>query len=320
MPHRLLLVGRIVLPFLLVAALIGLTDIGATFHSLLSADPALVIAALLLVQAHIVVAAIRWRVTALSLGMILPVPRAVTEYYGASLLNMILPGGVSGDILRVARNRTVEAERTDWERSAHAVFLERASGQVAFAFMAGVGLVLWMFDHGRDTPRIAFEGIVSTVLLASALALIVALLAVFARGRLRAAIGRLWQATRRALLTPRQAAIQFVLSLVVVAAYLAVFSLASRAIGAPLDMVQTLLLVPPVLLTMVLPISIGGWGVREAAAAALWPLAGYEPNAGVAASVLYGLVSTIGALPGVFAFDFPSPGTWFRRRILRRDI
>ncbi len=83
------------------------------------------------------------------------------------------------------------------------------------------------------------------------------------------------------------------------------FYCAARAVHAPLSFFHLLALVPGALFAMSIPISIGGWGLREASAVALWSMAGLSPEAAMASSVLYGLLSLLGALPGaiVLAVD-----------------
>ncbi|EAU42418.1 hypothetical protein FP2506_06251 [Fulvimarina pelagi HTCC2506] len=305
---------RVLVPVVLFTGLLAVVDLGKALTLIAGASPVPLIAALVLVQVQIILAAVRWRVTARSLGQRLSMSRAIKEYYGASLLNLILPGGVSGDVVRVARNRSDQNGVANMERSAHAVILERASGQFAFVAVAAAGLGIWAVNGGEGAPDEAVLGVKTLGVIIAAVIGALAVTAIFARGPIAAALKRFVTAARLAFLQPRQALYQLVLSLALVAAYLAVFALASLAVSAPLDLRQVLLFVPPVLLTMVLPISIGGWGLRETAAAALWPLAGYAPSIGIAASVLYGLVSTVGALPGLFAFDFPLPHFFRRRR------
>ncbi|MAM09080.1 MAG: hypothetical protein CML23_01180 [Rhizobiaceae bacterium] len=50
-------------------------------------------------------------------------------------------------------------------------------------------------------------------------------------------------------------------------------------------------------MTMLIPAGAGGWGTREAAAAALWPLFGLTSAEGLSASLLYGLISLFGVAP-----------------------
>jgi len=57
------------------------------------------------------------------------------------------------------------------------------------------------------------------------------------------------------------------------------------------------------LLSMVIPLTVAGWGIRESAAAILWPLAGLPAEQGVALSVGYGALVFVSSLPGL-AFVF----------------
>ncbi|WP_330218003.1 hypothetical protein [Marinobacter similis] len=50
---------------------------------------------------------------------------------------------------------------------------------------------------------------------------------------------------------------------------------------------------------MVIPLTVAGWGVREGAAAVLWPLAGLPAEQGVALSVAYGALVLISSFPGL---------------------
>ena len=79
----------------------------------------------------------------------------------------------------------------------------------------------------------------------------------------------------------------------------ATFWLAARATGvqAPLAV-----LLPPalvVLLAMAVPLNVAGWGPREGAAAWAFAAAGLGAAQGVAASVAYGVLVFVAALPGV---------------------
>jgi len=61
---------------------------------------------------------------------------------------------------------------------------------------------------------------------------------------------------------------------------------------------QVFQLVPPVMLITMLPISIAGWGVREATMGLAFGYAGLMASEGVNISLLYGAVSFIVGLVG----------------------
>jgi len=66
---------------------------------------------------------------------------------------------------------------------------------------------------------------------------------------------------------------------------------------------------PPVILATVLPISIGGWGMRETAMVFMLSLVGVAPERAFLLSVLMGVVTVVMSLPGgVLWLLFPQAG------------
>jgi hypothetical protein len=73
-----------------------------------------------------------------------------------------------------------------------------------------------------------------------------------------------------------------------------------QSIAAPVTFGQTFQLIPPVMLITMLPISIAGWGVREATMGLAFGYAGLMTNEGINISLLLGAVSFIvGAFGGL---------------------
>jgi len=69
-------------------------------------------------------------------------------------------------------------------------------------------------------------------------------------------------------------------------------------IGADAPSATLAMIAPVVLLAMLLPISVAGWGVRETAAAGVWAALGWPAAEGVAVSVAYGALCLLASLPG----------------------
>ena len=112
--------------------------------------------------------------------------------------------------------------------------------------------------------------------------------------------GSFWADTRQALFAGDARAAQTASAVLVVASYIVVFLVAARAVGVETPLVSMLPLVAPVLMTMLIPVTVAGWGIREAAAAALWGLAGLTREDGAAISVTYGLLVLVSSAPGLF--------------------
>jgi hypothetical protein len=73
---------------------------------------------------------------------------------------------------------------------------------------------------------------------------------------------------------------------------------AARAVAAPVEFWQALLLVPPVMLIATIPISIAGWGVREKSLVMAFGYAGLSETDGFLVSVLFGLTMFVVGLAG----------------------
>ncbi|MEX0870777.1 MAG: lysylphosphatidylglycerol synthase domain-containing protein, partial [Aquisalimonadaceae bacterium] len=81
----------------LLALMAVLLDAGEVIELLLNADPTWLLFALAITVLQVLLSAWRWRFTAGRLGLTLPFPAAVREYYLATFINQVLPGGVLGD-------------------------------------------------------------------------------------------------------------------------------------------------------------------------------------------------------------------------------
>jgi uncharacterized membrane protein YbhN (UPF0104 family) len=85
-----------------------------------------------------------------------------------------------------------------------------------------------------------------------------------------------------------------------------------QSIAAPVGFGQVFQLIPPVMLITMLPISIAGWGVREATMGLAFGYAGLMTNEGINVSLLYGavtfLVGAFGGLVWIFSAEKAAQG------------
>jgi uncharacterized membrane protein YbhN (UPF0104 family) len=72
----------------------------------------------------------------------------------------------------------------------------------------------------------------------------------------------------------------------------------ARAMQLDVTVLDCILLVPPVILVTVVPISIAGWGVREGAMVVAFGFIDVPASAAFAVSVLFGLTVAAASLPG----------------------
>ncbi|MDR2391316.1 MAG: flippase-like domain-containing protein [Planctomycetota bacterium] len=93
-------------------------------------------------------------------------------------------------------------------------------------------------------------------------------------------------------------------------ALIGIFWLIGRDIGLGLSFGRCFLIVPLAILFSMLPVSLGGWGVRETVFASLAKALGGDLEPAVLTSALYGLVQMAASLPGaaVWLFHKNDPG------------
>ncbi len=295
--HRTLrLIGRWSLSALLLTALLLWVDTGELASALLRAHPGWVCLGIALGALQVLVSALRWRYTAACVGIRLPVRPAVQEYFLSTLTNQLLPGGVIGDANRAWRHRQAQSG-ADSGRAVHAVILERLSGQLVL--FPWVILVLALAVPLQRSSTFSPLGLL-------ALASGVATAVVFAVWLAARAVRELGRSVRQAFWPLPVLGIQLGSSLLVVSSYALLFAVCGLALDATPGVAWMLAFAPIILLSMLIPITASGWGLREGAAAALWSAYGWPPAEGVAVSVLYGLLVLASSLPGFVTIMRPS--------------
>ena len=234
----------------------------------------------------------RWQTVARGLGVGLPLGSAIAAYYRSQFLNSTLPGGVIGDVHRGVRHGL---DTGDVGRALRAVAWERAAGQVVFVVLAGTVLLV------LDSPVRPAMGWVVAVAVAGALGVALVLRAQPQLGSSRRArAARAARADIRGGLLDRRAwPVVTVTSVVVAVGHGTVFLLAAWTTGANASAARLWPLAMLVLLAMVVPLHIGGWGPREGVAAWAFAAAGLGAAQGVATATAYGVMGLVATMPGV---------------------
>jgi uncharacterized membrane protein YbhN (UPF0104 family) len=221
-------------------------------------------------------AGLRWRWVSEALGTPLPARRAIREVGLSTLLNQVLPGGMTGDAIRVWR----QARQQPAIDAFRAAVIDRGMGlwvHVAITLLGLAGAAYLGFASYGEAAGVA--------LLAVLLSTVVAW-----RGRMGTDVRRVLARSGGWVLGS---------SVVLLVSLLVSFGAAGAAVGQPLGW-WVPLAVPVVLLAMVVPLSVGGWGLREAGAVALLPRFDWSPEEALAASTVYGLACLVGTLPGAW--------------------
>jgi len=297
-PHRkkAIFAFQLVFALGLLAVLWRIVEGDEALRLLAGAEPWWLVASFCALTAQTALSALRWRLTAGQLGIVLTGTEAIKEYYLAQIVNQAVPGGIVGDASRAVRSRA----QAGLMASSQAVLLERVAGQVALVAVMFAGLGVAVILPG-GLGWLSGLALIVGLLVVSAVVGVVALtrLARRSAGRVGNGLASLGEAAKAAFLPRSVRWAQLRLSLATALCNVAGFTFAAWAIGSDLSVSQALALVPIILLAMAVPLTISGWGVREGAAVALFPLAGIAAVEGLAASVAFGLVFLAATLPGL---------------------
>lgn len=284
---------RLLPPVVILGLLWNLADGPGAVVLLAGADWLYLFLAFVAVNLQTIASAWRWHRVAARLGQDIPPGHAVAEYYLSQLVNQSLPGGVLGDAARAVRAR----HQAGLGMAAKAVIIERLAGQIAMFCLLALALVWALLNPGGLALSIGVNE-----LLAGALVVLVAVALGIVASRLAR---RHWQhnlgrSIVTALLAKGAWIEQLPLAVLIVALNLSSFTLCALATGTTLSFEGIFVLVPLILCAMLIPTTVAGWGFREGAAVALFPLAGATASAGFAASLAFGLVILAASLPGLF--------------------
>jgi len=248
---------------------------------------------------QILVGVLRWRVISTACAAPLGFGQAMRYNMIGTFFNQTLPSAIGGDAVRLW---LLARSGAGWRAATYSVFIDRAVGLIALAVLVVASLP---FSYRLITDP---EG---------RTALLLVDLAAFAVGAGFLVLGCLnwswlksWRAirdihacaviTRQLLLGLAKGPVMWLLSLSIHVLAVVLAWCVARAIGAEVAFAQVFLLIPPVMLITMLPISIAGWGVREASMALAFKYASLDYSDGAQVSLLFGAVYfLVGALGGI---------------------
>jgi len=261
---------------------------------------------------QIFVGVLRWRQISAECGAPLATRQAMRFNLIGTFFNQTLPSSIGGDAVRLW---LVARGGAGWRAATYSIFVDRAIGLIALAIII-VASLPWSYSlisdpHGRSALLF-----VDFAALAGGVGFLVL-------GRLRWPWLKRWWGTHhlhacsvianRVIFSrergPKIAVLSFLVHLLaVVVAWCVV-----RSIAAPVLFGQVFQLIPPVMLITMMPISIAGWGVREATMGLAFGYAGLLTSEGVNVSLLLGAVSFIvgafGGLVWIFSAEKAAKGS-----------
>jgi uncharacterized membrane protein YbhN (UPF0104 family) len=245
------------------------------------------------------VAGLRWREIANACNAHLTVGTALRFNLIGAFFNQTLPSTIGGDGFRLW---LLQRHGATWQASTYSVLVDRAVGLIVLAVIVVVSLP-WSLNLIDNQAGRAALILLDLAALGGCLAFLV-----FGQLNWRW-IKEIWPARHLQGCAKLAAHVMFdrqigprILFLSVLNHLLSVViaSCAALAIAAPVSFGQMLLLIPPISLITLMPISIAGWGVREQSMQVAFVNAGLSSADGVTISLLFGAAYfVIGAAGGL---------------------
>ena len=260
---------------------------------------------------QIFVGVLRWREISAECGAPLATKQAMRFNLIGTFFNQTLPSSIGGDAVRLW---LVARSGAGWRAATYSIFVDRAIGLIALAVII-VASLPWSYSLIRDPHGRSALLFVDFAALAGGMGFLVL-------GRLPWPWLKRWWGTHhlyacsvianRVIFSRERGPKVVVLSLLVHVLAVVIAWCVVQSIAAPVVFSQIFQLVPPVMLITMLPISIAGWGVREATMGLAFGYAGLAANEGVNISLLFGAVSFIvgafGGLVWVFSAEKAAQG------------
>ena len=212
---------------------------------------------------------------------------AVKYYYISGFLNNILPTGIMGDIYRTMNIKVNNQTTTNFLKSFQSVIFERLSGQITLVITFVISLGIFFLINQK------YEALMY-ILLLIILSLVITKIFFILDQKNKYIINF------KQVFSGKCFYKHFFLSLIIVLTYITTYIICAYSLNLDIDIISFFVFAPIILFSMTLPVSIGGWGIRETTALVISFLLGLSVSSSVTVAIVYGLTNLICSLPGIY--------------------
>ena len=238
--------------------------------------------------------AYRWMYISKITNLNISFKNSIQFYYISTFMNNILPGGIIGDIFRIYHTTENKIEILKIGKSVQAVIFERLSGQIMLLAFFIVSLTFYFLINNKYE---AFFYLLFPSLL------IFFIFKLFLNKKIKKMLhGKKIGHNIYTVFSGEVFWKHLILSFFVVCSYVLIYVISAVSLGLDIDYLAFMVFSPIILFSMTLPISIGGWGIRELTALLLSLLLGLSASASISVSIIYGILNLICSLPGLYFF------------------
>jgi len=262
---------KIVISLALLAVLFSRVDVGRLWTAARQASSAWLLGALALYGLMVAASTWRWRVLLAAQDVRLPFKSLTSSFLVATFFNNFLPSNIGGDVVRVTDTAAAMGSRT---MAATIVLLDRGLGLLGLVLVAALGATAAgsrLANGGPIPAALLWTGFVIAVVLAAPAVLKPELYARVLRPLrhlhpewVDERLARLTAVLTRFSTAPGALAGCFAGAIVVQAVLVGFYLAIAHSLRVPIGFSELAVIVPISFVVQMLPVSFGGFGVREA--------------------------------------------------------
>jgi uncharacterized membrane protein YbhN (UPF0104 family) len=276
----------------LLGALVVFINWGEFIDRLQQGDWRLFALGVLVVDAALLVGALRWHLFLRAGDVRTTIPQTLRAYWIGMFANNFLPTGFGGD---AARALLVSRAAPSTGRAVSTVIVDRLTALICLVLVAWLVLAI----SPSDVP----SSLVAVLAAATAVGILTAatLVLVARRGKFTRVVAQLWGAVGGRERAGGVLLVTTPLGLLYQGAMVLAAWIIARSINLDLSFALLAVVTPLVIVVTLFPISIAGFGVREGGYVALLAEAGVSAHDATLLSLLNVAALAIATLPGAFA-------------------
>lgn len=255
-----------------------------------NANKPLLLAAFCVYSLSYVLCVLRWGMLLKAANIFLPLGRVIISFAGGVFFSLFLPSTIGGDFMR---SIDLAAHTKKTKEVVATVFLDRLSGYIGLVFLALVALTFgWRLVQDKTVLLAVF--VITLLLIVGLLALfnkffysrINKLFMSFGRGKILDSLKKLHREIHIFRNHKKMIAKNLGISLCVQTVIPITFYLIARSLGIKINIVYFFIFLPIIGAITLLPVSIGGLGLRDATTIFFFAKAGLAKDMSFAMSLL----------------------------------
>ncbi|HEY7058508.1 MAG TPA: lysylphosphatidylglycerol synthase transmembrane domain-containing protein [Vicinamibacterales bacterium] len=287
----------------LLAILFSRVEVSRLWHIARNASVAWLATALLLYLAMVLTSALRWGILLRAQHVRLTFAFLTKSFLVATFFNNFLPSNIGGDVIRIADTAKAAGSKT---LATTVVLIDRGLGVLGLALMAATGAS--MMHHmavGPVGPGMLWAGfgigaMVATpaLLMPETVTRLLQPLRIFHQEWVDARIEKLTYALTRFKETPAAIAACFSGAIAVQGILVLFYVAIARSMSVPVGFAELAVIVPVSFIVQMIPVSVNGFGVREATFGFYFTRLGLPLDAALAVSFVGAAMIALFSLPG----------------------